>query len=55
MFLPSDLAENYEAENQPSIGNIDSDREINKPKSGGILLAVHTRLSFVYISLFSYW
>ncbi|CAB3998326.1 major facilitator superfamily domain-containing 8-like [Paramuricea clavata] len=33
MFLPSDLAEGYEAENQPSIGNIDSDREINESKS----------------------
>jgi hypothetical protein len=38
MFLPSDLAQSYEAENQPSIGNIDSDSESYETKSGGTII-----------------
>ena len=53
MFLPSDLAENYEAENQPSIGNIDSDREINKPKSGGTITGCpHSVVFCLYFLIF---
>ncbi|CAB3990303.1 Hypothetical predicted protein [Paramuricea clavata] len=41
MFLPSDLAESYEAENQPSIDDTDtdSDCEINESKSRGTIIA----------------
>jgi predicted MFS family arabinose efflux permease len=55
MFLPSDLAEGYEAENQPSTGNIDtdSDCEVNESKSRGTIIGCpHSVVFCLYYLIF---
>jgi predicted MFS family arabinose efflux permease len=53
MFLPSDLAESYEAENQPSIANIDSDSETHESKSEGTITGCpHSVVLCLYFLIF---